>query len=76
PTIPAVVVVCVVTAITMVGHYAFYTYIAPYALQLGGADAAQVSPLLFIAGIAGAVGLLVTGWLFGRHPTRGLLVAL
>ncbi|MEJ3403758.1 MFS transporter [Rathayibacter sp. YIM 133350] len=76
PTIPAVVVVCVVTAITMIGHYAFYTYIAPYAIQLGGVEAAAISPLLFAAGVAGAAGLLLAGWLFGRHPTRGLLCAL
>ena len=76
PTIPAVIVVCVVTAVTMIGHYAFYTYIAPYAIQLGGVDAGAISPLLFTAGIAGAVGLVLAGWLFGRHPTRGLLIAL
>ncbi|MET0725669.1 MAG: MFS transporter [Leifsonia sp.] len=75
-SVPAVVIVCVVTAITMVGHYAFYTYIAPFFIQIVGTDSGAISPLLFLAGICGFVGLVIAGAVFGKHPTRGLLIAL
>ena len=75
-SVMAVAVVCVVTAITMIGHYVLYTYIAPYFIEVVGTDAAAISPLLFVAGVSGLIGLVVAGAVFGRHPTRGLLIAL
>ncbi|WP_082468260.1 MFS transporter [Leifsonia sp. Leaf264] len=72
----AVAIVCTVTAITMIGHYVLYTYIAPYFIEVVGTDAAAISPLLFVAGVSGLIGLVVAGAVFGRHPTRGLLIAL
>lgn len=75
PTLVAVVVVCLVTGVVMVGQYAVYTYIAPYLIEVVGADAASVGPLLFGYGIAGALGLLLAGTVLGRRPTLGLLIA-
>ncbi len=75
PTLVAVIVVCVITGVVMIGQYAVYTYIAPYLIDVVGADAAQVGPLLFGYGIAGAVGLLLAGTVLGRRPTLGLLIA-
>ncbi|SDS23431.1 MFS transporter [Microterricola viridarii] len=75
PTLVGVIVVCVVTGVVMIGQYAVYTYIAPYLIEVLGADAAAVGPLLFGYGIAGALGLLLAGTVLGRHPTRGLLIA-
>ncbi|MEO6200915.1 MAG: MFS transporter [Cryobacterium sp.] len=75
PTLVAVVVVCVITAVVMVGQYAVYTYVAPYLIDVVGADAAAVGPLLFAYGIAGAIGLLLAGTVLGRRPTVGLLIS-
>lgn len=75
PTLVAVIVVCVITGVVMIGQYAVYTYIAPYLIDVVGADAAEVGPLLFGYGIAGAVGLLLAGTVLGRRPTLGLLIA-
>lgn len=75
PTLWPVLIVCVITGVVMVGQYAVYTYIAPYLIEVVGADAGQVGPLLFAYGIAGAVGLLLAGTVLGRKPTLGLLLA-
>lgn len=75
-SVMAVAIVCTVTAITMIGHYVLYTYIAPYFIEVVGTDPAAISPLLFVAGVSGLIGLVVAGAVFGRHPTRGLLIAL
>jgi predicted MFS family arabinose efflux permease len=76
PTVSAVVLICFITAITMVGHYTLYTYIAPFFIEQLGVDAAAVAPLLFTYGIAGAAGLVLAGTVFGPRPQRGLLIGL
>lgn len=75
-TIPAVVLICFITGITMVGHYSFYTYIAPFLLEGLGVGVSQLAPLLFAYGIAGAIGLLLVGTIFGPRPTLGLVLGL
>lgn len=75
-TLGAVLVVCVVTAITMIGHYALYTYVVPLLTVVVGVDASLVGPLLFGYGLAGALGLVAAGSLLGRRPTSGLVLAL
>ncbi|MEL4320669.1 MFS transporter [Leifsonia sp. YIM 134122] len=75
-SVTAVAIVCAVTAITMIGHYVLYTYIAPYFIDVVGTDAAAVSPLLFVAGVSGLIGLVVAGAVFSKRPTRGLLISL
>ncbi|TFD77004.1 MFS transporter, partial [Cryobacterium fucosi] len=76
PTMPAVILLCVITALTMVGHYTFYTYIAPFLIDGLGVDGAAVAPLLFAYGIAGAVGLVLSGTVFGPRPQLGLVVGI
>ncbi len=76
PTVPAVVLVCVITAVTMIGHFTFYTYIAPFLIEEVGVRSGDVAPLLFLFGIAGVVGLILAGTVFGPRPQRGLLVSL
>lgn len=76
-TVGAVALLCVTTAIVMVGHYGFYTYIAPFATDRMGVDAGAVGALLFGYGVAGALGLVISGTpLATRRPTLALLVTL
>ncbi|WP_353807277.1 MFS transporter [Agromyces sp. SYSU T00194] len=75
-TVPAVLAVCVVTALTMIGQYAVYTYVAPLLTDVVGVRSASVGPLLFVYGIAGAVGLVLAGSVLGRRPTAGLVGAM
>ena len=74
-TIPAVVIVCVTILMLAIGQNAFYTYIVPWATQVGGIPPADISGLLFGYGAAGALGLLIAGLLGDRFP-RGALVIL
>ncbi|MFF9565415.1 MFS transporter [Leifsonia sp. NPDC014704] len=75
-TIPLVIMVCVIAAVTMVGHYAFYTFVVPFLTGPMGVPAGNVGALLFIYGIAGAGGLIVAGSVFGPRPQLGLILAL
>lgn len=76
PTFVPVLVVCLITAVTMVGAYTFYTYVAPFITDVMGLASSAISPMLLAYGIAGAVGLLLAGTVLGRRPTVGLAVAL
>ncbi|MGH1549319.1 MFS transporter [Leifsonia poae] len=75
-TIPAVIMVCLIAAVTMVGHYAFYTFVVPFLTGPMGVPAGNVGALLFVYGIAGAGGLLLAGSVLGPRPQLGLLLAL
>ncbi|MGG7509120.1 MFS transporter [Plantibacter sp. YIM 135249] len=76
PSIKPVAIVCIAVAIIMIGHYSFYTYIAPYLIDQVGIDPGQLSILLLVYGVAGAIGLLLTGTVFAKHATAGLFSAL
>ncbi|WP_227497153.1 MFS transporter [Planctomonas psychrotolerans] len=72
-SIAAVAVICVLTALLMVGQYTFYTYITPFFLREVGVGTAAISPLLLTYGVAGAVGLALVGAYFGRWPRVSLV---
>lgn len=75
PTLPAVLVVCVIVAIVMIGHNLFYTYIAAFIIEVAAFPASAVSALLFLYGGAGAIGLLLAGFVGDRHPRTTVLLA-
>jgi len=68
PSVMGIVFSCIVTAVFMVGHYSFFTYIAPYLLRSTGIAESSLSVALFAFGIAGGVGLLMVGWFLGKRP--------
>jgi DHA1 family inner membrane transport protein len=76
PTTVPVALVCLTVAIVMIGHYAIYTFIAPFLVDRIGVAESLFSVLLFGYGIAGAVGLALAGTVFTRRPSTGLVVAL
>ncbi|MET1052358.1 MAG: MFS transporter [Mycetocola sp.] len=76
PSVLPVVLLCVTVAIVMIGNYAFYTYIAPYLIDRIGVAPEYLSVVLFSYGIAGALGLVLTGTVFARHTSGGLVIAL
>lgn len=71
-----VLLVCAVTALTMLGQYAVFTYIAPLITQVVGLDASAVGPLLFIYGVAGAAGLVAAGSPLAARPTHAMVAAM
>lgn len=74
-SVPAVVIVCVTVVLVMLGQNIFYTYIAPWSIQVGGVSEAGVSGLLLAYGIAGAVGLALVGAFADRFPRASVNVA-
>jgi predicted MFS family arabinose efflux permease len=76
PSTMPVAIVCLTTAIAMIGHYALYTFIAPFLVERIGVPDAWFSVVLFAYGVAGAVGLVLTGTVFARRPGAGLAIAL
>jgi predicted MFS family arabinose efflux permease len=74
-TLPVIVVVCVTVLLIVTGQNVFYTYITPWLHQTGGMPAGAVPGLLFLYGLAGAVGLVLAGWLGDRFP-RGSLTGM
>jgi len=75
-SLPAVVIVCLSVVLVITGHNVFYTYIAPWAIQVGGVDEAAIAGLLFAYGAAGAIGLALGGALGDRFPRGSVNVAL
>lgn len=69
----SVLLLCVVVIVSMGAHYVFYTYIASYAIEVGGFDERAVSLLLFAYGAAGALGLVGVGVLGDRQPRLAVI---
>ena len=71
-----VVFICVIVALVMFGHNIFYTYIAPYLIDVAGFDESSIALLLFVYGGAGAIGLVLAGIVSDRFPRAGLIGAI
>ena len=54
----------------LTGHFLLYTYVAPLLQQLGGHDARDRAVLLLVFGLAGPVGIALSGPLSDRFPRR------
>ncbi|OLR94328.1 MFS transporter [Actinokineospora bangkokensis] len=65
---PGVAVVCLVTVVVVVGHFAAYTYLAPLVRETGGLDGFGLSALLLGYGLVGLVGNVAVGHVVDRHP--------
>lgn len=64
----AVAIVGVTVLLIATGHNLFYTYIAPWTIEVAGVSGDLVSLVLLFYGIAGAVGLLIAGVFGDRYP--------
>lgn len=71
-----VLLVCAVTALTMLGQYAVFTYVAPLITEVIGLDGSAVGPLLLVYGLAGAAGLVVAGSPLAARPIRAMVAAM
>jgi len=71
-----VLLVCGVTAATMLGQYAVFTYVAPLVTDVVGLQAGAVGPLLLVYGVTGALGLVLAGSPLARRADRAMLVAM
>jgi predicted MFS family arabinose efflux permease len=71
-----VALLCLVTAVLVIGHFAAYTYLAPLVRRDGGLEGVALSLLLLGYGAAGLLGNFVAGRLIDRRPGPVLTVLL
>jgi predicted MFS family arabinose efflux permease len=76
PTVPVMVVICVVILVVITGHNLFFTYVAPWLTAVAGVPAGGVAGVLFLYGGAGAIGLISSGLVADRFPRAALPAAL
>ncbi|AQZ69167.1 MFS transporter [[Actinomadura] parvosata subsp. kistnae] len=67
-------VILVLTALTVAGHFAAYTYVRPFLEQVAHAGPALVSTALLLYGAAGVAGNFVAGAQAARNPRATLIV--
>ncbi|GIG28521.1 MFS transporter [Cellulomonas marina] len=75
PSLVGVGIVAVSTLVVATGHNAFYTYIAPWTIQVGGVPSDLLSGVLLALGVAGLVGAVLAGGLGDRWPRLVVTVA-
>lgn len=75
-SIVGVVIVCASVLLFIFGQGVFYTYIAPWAIEIGSIPADGISGLLFAYGAAGAIGLLLSGIFGDRYPRASVGVSM
>jgi DHA1 family inner membrane transport protein len=75
-TLPAIALTCLLATVIMTGHYAYYTFIAPFLMGQVGVRSEDLAPLLALYGVAGAGGLIIAGTVFGRRNTLGLAMGI
>ncbi|WP_158437875.1 MFS transporter [Naasia lichenicola] len=71
----AVLLVAVSVLLLATGHNAFYTYIAPWTIQIGGVSPDLVSVVLLAFGLAGLLGAVLAGVFGDRWPRLFVNVA-
>jgi predicted MFS family arabinose efflux permease len=71
---PELLTIVVLLALLTIGHFEFYAYIAPYLIGASGFPIPAVVPLLFVFGIAGAIGLALSPIIVHRYPRSGFIV--
>jgi MFS transporter, DHA1 family, inner membrane transport protein len=74
-SIPAIAILCTVIVILMIAQNIFYTYITPWLIQVGGFSESAVPGLLLLYGGAGAIGLVLAGFVTDRYPRSGMIAA-
>ncbi|GAA4891684.1 MFS transporter [Streptomyces coeruleoprunus] len=66
----------VITVLVVAGHFAAYTYLAPYLEDRAGIDPKLISTMLLVYGVAGVAGNFVGGAAAARNLRGTLLVAI
>ena len=73
---PALIQLYCLTAVTVLGQYTAYSYISPILQTVGGFGETDVVTTLFVFGIAGILGTVLSSNLVERFPSGSLAVPL
>lgn len=71
---PAVLLALLVTTAWAVGAYTVWTYIAPYLTATAGLDGPQISGVVFLWGVAAAIGIFGGGHLNDKIGSRSVIL--
>ena len=71
----ALAVVLVVSMVLVAGHFAMFTYVAPYSAERLSVEGTAFSVLLLVYGACAVLGSTIAGRLSERHPVRVARVA-
>ncbi len=72
----SLVLVYLMTALTVTGHFTAFTYIKPFLLAVGGISTDFVVVLLFVFGASGIFGSIMGSKIIYKHPKNSLWVSL
>lgn len=70
-----VILLCIVILLMLTGQNIYSTYIAPWLTDVGAIAEDVVPFMLFLYGGAGAIGLVLAGFVADRFPRRGFIAA-
>ena len=73
---PALIQLYCLTAVTVLGQYTAYSYISPILQSVGGFPEGDVVTTLFVFGIAGIIGTVLSSKLVDRFPSGSLVAPL
>ena len=73
---PALIQLYCLTAVTVLGQYTAYSYISPILQSVGGFADGDVVTTLFVFGIAGIIGTVLSSKLVDRYPSGALVAPL
>ena len=73
---PALIQLYCLTAVTVLGQYTAYSYISPILQTVGGFGETDVVTTLFVFGVAGILGTVLSSKLVERFPSGSLAVPL
>ncbi|MGB7364767.1 MAG: MFS transporter [Rhodococcus sp. (in: high G+C Gram-positive bacteria)] len=73
---PALLLLCGITFLAAFGHFTGYTYFALIVGQGIGSSGPVLSTMLFVYGVAGAVGIWLIGRTYDRRPWQSTVVVL
>jgi len=76
PTIPTILLLCVIAIVAITGQNLLATYVAPVLRGPMGFEASAVAGMLFLYGGAGVIGIVAAGLGGDRWPRAGLIVSL
>lgn len=73
---PALWELYIITAVTILGQFTCYSYITPILSHVGGMDAGSIVDVLFVFGIAGIIGTIISSRTVDRWLSISLLAPL
>jgi predicted MFS family arabinose efflux permease len=76
PTLNRVILLCVVIVLAITGQFTFFTYMAPWFIDVAHLPTTAVPGLLFLYGAGGALGLVAAGFAVDRIPKRSFAAVL